>query len=115
MGELILPFGLLERLLPVFDADEFAKRISPLLDKADRAAAEAAWRAWTDRAERVLTRKKVAPEVQRALIRQLSAAVRLALYASRGSTQLGPVPPRDRRKSEPAQPSATVLPFERRA
>lgn len=115
MGELVLPFGLLERLLPTFDADEFARRITPVLDKADRAAAEAAWMTWTERAERVLTRKGVAPAVQEALIRELSAAVRLALYASRGSTRIGPVPPHSRERPEPAQASATILPFRRTA
>lgn len=117
MGELILPFGLLERLLPVstFDPDRFARRLAPMLDRGDRKAAETAWMDFSERAMRVLTRKKVTPEVQLALIRELSAAVRLALYATRGSTRLGPVPPRDRQRPEPARSSATILPFRRTA
>lgn len=115
MGELILPFGLLERLLPAFDADEFARRIGPMLDRGDREAAETAWMTFSERAMRVLTRKKVTPEVQLALIRELSAAVRLALYATRGSARLGPIPQRDCKKPARARASATILPFRRTA
>jgi hypothetical protein len=109
MGEIVVPFGLLERMLPSFDADAFARRIAPMLDVGDRHAAEQAWAGFADRANRVLTRKKVAAEVRKALLRELSSAVRMAILLHRGSTRLGPVAPAQRPPR--ARPSAAVLQF----
>lgn len=111
MGELVLPFGLLERLLPSFDADAFARQITPMLDAADHKAAERAWADFADRADRILKRKKVVSEVRKALLHELSSAVRLAILLRRGSTRLGRFVP-DQRPA-PARPSADVLQFRR--
>lgn len=35
MGEIVVPFGLLDRLLPSFDSDAFARKIAPMLDVGD--------------------------------------------------------------------------------
>lgn len=113
MGELVLPFGLLERLLPTFDADAFARQIAPMLDAGDRQAAERAWGGFADRANRVLTRKKVTAQVREALLRELSSAVRLAILLHRGSTRLGAVARQDR--PAPARPSAEVVQFRAKA
>jgi hypothetical protein len=113
MGELVLPVGLLEQLLPTFDSDAFARQIAPMLDAGDRQAAERAWAEFADRANRVLTRKKVMGPVRKALLRELSSAVRLAILLHRGTTRLGPVAAKDR--PAPSLPSAEVVQFRARA
>lgn len=106
--ELVVPFGLRERMLPGFDDAAFAKALAPLLDRNDRAAATALWADWRERAERVLTRKRIAAPVRERLLRDLSAGVRLQLYAQRGSAALGPVPAKPLPPAPP-KPSATVF------
>jgi len=106
--ELIVPFGLRERLLPGFDDAAFAKALAPLLDRGDKAGASALWANWRERAERVLTRKRIAAPVRERLLRDLSAGVRLQLYAIRGSAALGPVPAKPIPPAPP-KPSATVF------
>lgn len=85
MGELVVPFGMAERLLPTFDHDAFARALAPVLDSGDIKTATKMWLAWRERADRILRRKRIAESVREALLAQLCAAVRLDLYAYRKS------------------------------
>lgn len=105
MGELVIPFGLLAQTLPTFDHDALAKKIGLILDRGDTAGATRLWLETSGRARRVLARKGVPEPVREALIRELSAAVRLSLFAHRGSIRPGRVPP----KKRPTEPTAKIL------
>jgi len=110
--ELIVPFGLRERMLPGFDDAAFAKSLAQLLDRSDKAGATALWRNWRERAERVLMRKRIAAPVRERLLHDLSAGVRLQLYAIRGSAALGPVPAKP---TPPAPPKPSAVVFDLKA
>lgn len=104
MGDIVIPYGLRARLLIDFDPRTMARRLQPLLNRRGRAAAFELWGDFADRADRVLLRKGVDYAVRLALLNELSAAVRLELYALK-STPAGPVPAPSERVS------ADVLPF----
>jgi hypothetical protein len=112
MGELVIPFGLLERSLPSFDTDAFARALAPVLDAGDTATATRLWLSWRERADRVLRRKKVPAQVREALLRELSSAVRLNLYLYRKPTTSRPVA-KAKAKAK-AAPSAAVIQFRAR-
>lgn len=104
MSDIEIILGLRERLLPGFDPDRIARDLTPALDRSDRAAATAIWRSIHERAGRCLTRQRVPKATREAVLRDLSAAVTLALFAHRGSNRLGPVPKSER----PRKPSNVV-------
>jgi hypothetical protein len=83
MGELTLLPGMMERVLPSFDHDEFARALAPVLDAGDIRTATSMWQAWRERADRILRRKRLAVPTREAVLAQLCAAVRLDLYAHR--------------------------------
>uniref|UniRef100_A4WNQ5 Uncharacterized protein n=2 Tax=Cereibacter TaxID=1653176 RepID=A4WNQ5_CERS5 len=101
-------WGMTGRLLPAFDPAAFAQMLVPILDRNDFDTAVAVWSAWKERAERQLVRGKVPEATRRLVLRDLTAAVRLEVYAIRGSIKCGP---------RPAQvaSSAQVLSFRPRA